>query len=67
MHNCYYPDSEQLPFPLAYLDWVKQNKPVTDISQTERRDWIREFYESESWNQKPVNGFDLAVAMGYEV
>jgi hypothetical protein len=52
------------PFPLAYLDWCKKIKKVKDIKETERRDWVYEFYKSEDWREKDVNGIDFAVAMG---
>ena len=52
------------PFPLAYLDWCKEVKKVKTIEETERRDWIIEFYCSDQWNEKPITTLDIVVAMG---
>lgn len=51
-------------FPLDYLDWCKENKGVKKIEETERFDWICEFYYSDAWNRKPINGMDIYLAMG---
>lgn len=56
--------SRELPFPLAYLDWCKKWKKVKSITDTERKDWIREFYYSEEWGQKGITSLDLIIANG---
>ena len=52
------------PFPLAYLDWCRETKNVKSVKETERRDWIYEFYKSPKWGEKAISGIDLAIAMG---
>lgn len=52
------------PFPLAYLDWCKEVKKANTVEETERRDWIIEFYESEEWNCKPITTLDIIIALG---
>lgn len=57
-------ENNNAPFPLAYLDWCKKVKEAKSIQQTQNRAWIREFYYSDEWGKKDVNGVDYAIALG---
>lgn len=50
-----------LPFCLAYLDWCRDIKKIKTYTDTQDRTLVREFYYSEYWNQKPINGIDFAL------
>lgn len=56
-----------MPFPLAYLDWCRETKHAKTVEETERRDWIYEFYKSPKWGEKTISGIDFAVAMGEKI
>ena len=57
----------EAPFPLAYLDWCKKEKNVKSVEETERRDWVSEFYMSDEWGRKDITFVDLAIATGYNL
>lgn len=59
--------NNDMPFPLAYLDWCKTAKGAKTMKETENRSWIAEFYSSPSWNCQPINGIDYAIAMGLPI
>lgn len=53
-----------IPFPLAYLDWVKEIKGAKSIEETERHDWVMEFGRIYSQAGGQVNGIDIMIAKG---
>lgn len=53
-------------FAFEYIDWCKKNKNPKTVEDTERLDWICEFYQSEEWNREDVNGLDIYICMGGE-
>lgn len=59
--------NNKLPFALAYLDWCKEVKRGHCVKDAERKDWIREFYYSSSWREKPVCISDLMIANGGKI
>lgn len=60
-------NNNSIPFPLAYLDWCKKVKKAKTVKETENRLWIKEFYYSDDWKEKPVNGIDYAIALGVSI
>jgi hypothetical protein len=46
---------------LDYLDWCKKNKKARSVQETERRDWIQEYYLET--NAK-INGLQFAIMLG---
>lgn len=52
------------PFPLAYLDWCKNVKKIKTLAETENRELVVEFYNSQYWNRKEITGIDLAICLG---
>lgn len=54
-------------FLFDFLEWCEDIKGIKTVKETQNRDLIREFYFSEYWNQKPVNGIDYAMALGYYI
>lgn len=55
---------DDLPFPLAYLDWCKK-KGVKTVKETENIKMVHQFY-IEVWEPqgKEVNGLEYAIARG---
>lgn len=51
-------------FPLHYIEWCKKTKNPKSLKDTERFDWICEFYQSDEWNRKEITPLDLIKCMG---
>ena len=51
-------------FPLEYIDWCKKYKNPKTVEDTERFDWICEFYQSSDWNREQITGLDICICMG---
>ena len=49
------------PFHLAYLDWCRDIRKIRSYKETQNRNLVREFYYSEYWKEKPINGIDFAL------
>ena len=53
-----------VPFPLAYLDWAKEEMGAKSVEETERHDWVMKFGQLYTDVGGNVNAQDLWIAKG---